>query len=97
MCVAEGVVDVCRHAACLKRCQRKPAPLTPCYILAGADPLPPPLSLFWFQGMPPLSFQWFKDERRLNVATSNTNKLILVDVAPTESGAYYCQVGECMS
>jgi hypothetical protein len=43
--------------------------------------------------MPPLSFQWFKDERRLNVATSNTPKLILVDVAPTESGAYYCQVG----
>lgn len=44
------------------------------------------------QGLGPLRYQWFKDSKRLTVATSNTPLLVLVDVGPSESGSYHCQV-----
>lgn len=44
------------------------------------------------QGLGPLRYQWFKDSRRLTVATSNSPLLILVDVGAADSGSYHCQV-----
>ncbi|WIA10234.1 hypothetical protein OEZ85_010434 [Tetradesmus obliquus] len=43
-------------------------------------------------GMGPLRYQWFKDSKRLTVATSDTPLLVLVDVGVSDSGTYYCQV-----
>jgi hypothetical protein len=40
----------------------------------------------------PLRYQWFKDSKRLTVATSDTPLLVLVDVGVSDSGTYYCQV-----
>lgn len=42
--------------------------------------------------MGPLRYQWFKDSKRLTVATSDTPLLVLVDVGVSDSGTYYCQV-----
>lgn len=50
---------------------------------------PPPLVV---QGMPPLRYQWFRDGKRLTVATSNSPLLVLVGVAAADSGSYHCQV-----
>lgn len=44
------------------------------------------------QGLAPLRYQWFRDSKRLTVATSNTPLLVLVDVAAADSGSYHCQV-----
>jgi hypothetical protein len=44
------------------------------------------------QGLGPLRYQWFKDSKRLTVATSDTPLLVLVDVGVSDSGTYYCQV-----
>lgn len=48
--------------------------------------------LLLVQGLPPLRYQWYKDSKRLTVATSDTPLLILVDVGVADSGTYYCQV-----
>lgn len=42
--------------------------------------------------MAPIRYQWFRDAKRLTVATSNTPLLVLVDVAAADSGVYHCQV-----
>jgi Meckel syndrome type 1 protein len=42
--------------------------------------------------MGPLRYQWFKDSKRLTVATSDTPLLVLVDAGVSDSGTYYCQV-----
>lgn len=39
-----------------------------------------------------MRYQWFRDSKRLTVATSNTPLLVLVDVAAADSGTYHCQV-----
>jgi len=46
------------------------------------------------QGPGPLRYQWFKDNKRLTVATSNSPLLVLVDLGAHDSGSYHCQVGE---
>ncbi len=46
------------------------------------------------QGLAPIRYQWFRDSKRLTVATSNTSLLVLVDVAAADSGVYHCQVRE---
>jgi hypothetical protein len=44
------------------------------------------------QGRLPRRYQWFREGKRLTVATSNAPLLVLVDVAAADSGAYHCQV-----
>ncbi|GFR46372.1 hypothetical protein Agub_g7953, partial [Astrephomene gubernaculifera] len=44
------------------------------------------------RGFSPLKFEWFKDDRRLLVATADQQELILVQVSLDSEGAYYCQV-----
>jgi Meckel syndrome type 1 protein len=48
--------------------------------------------VFIVQGLAPVRYQWFRDSKRLTVATSNTPLLVLVDVAAADSGTYHCQV-----
>ncbi|KAF8069461.1 MKS1 [Scenedesmus sp. PABB004] len=43
-------------------------------------------------GLGPLRYQWFKDGKRLTVATSTSPLLVLVEVAPADAGSYHCQV-----
>eukprot|EP00775_Hariotina_reticulata_P010980 gene10980-11135_t len=43
-------------------------------------------------GPGPLRYQWFKDNKRLTVATSNSPLLVLVDLGAHDSGSYHCQV-----
>ena len=50
------------------------------------------LCRYALQGFEPLQYQWYKDERKLYVATSSSPQLILVDVAAADSGTYHCQV-----
>ncbi len=41
--------------------------------------------------MEPLRYQWFKNDRKLEVATADSPQLILVEVTARDAGAYYCQ------
>ncbi|GAX84925.1 hypothetical protein CEUSTIGMA_g12346.t1 [Chlamydomonas eustigma] len=43
-------------------------------------------------GMEPLRYQWYKDDRRLTAATSDSPTLIIPDVAAIDQGQYHCQV-----
>ena len=53
----------------------------------------PPLSpLTPVQGLEPLRYQWFKDDRKLAVATSDSPLLIVPEVAALDAGQYHCQV-----
>lgn len=45
------------------------------------------------QGLEPLRYQWYKDDRKLAVATSDSPTLIMPEVAALDAGQYYCQVG----
>ena len=44
------------------------------------------------QGLEPLRYQWYKDDRKLAVATSDSPTLIMPEVAALDAGQYYCQV-----
>ncbi|GIL65137.1 hypothetical protein Vafri_18949, partial [Volvox africanus] len=44
------------------------------------------------RGLPPLTYEWYKDDRRLLVATSDQPELVLVQVSLDSEGAYHCQV-----
>lgn len=44
------------------------------------------------QGLEPLRYQWYKDDRKLTMATADTSTLILTDVEVQDQGQYYCQV-----
>lgn len=48
------------------------------------------------QGLGPLAYQWFKDGKRLSVATSSSPLLVLVDLAPGDAGSYHCQVSAAL-
>ncbi len=39
-----------------------------------------------------MRYQWYRDDKRLTVATSNSPNLIMVGVSATDSGSYHCQV-----
>ena len=42
--------------------------------------------------MEPLRYQWFKDDRKLNVATADSPHLVIAETAAIDAGTYYCQV-----
>jgi hypothetical protein len=44
------------------------------------------------QGFQPLSYQWFKDDKALHVATSDTAHLFLAECSHLDVGLYHCQV-----
>ncbi|KAG1660692.1 hypothetical protein FOA52_015903 [Chlamydomonas sp. UWO 241] len=43
-------------------------------------------------GVEPLRYQWFKDEKKISVATSDTATFIIAGVAQTDEGSYHCVV-----
>jgi hypothetical protein len=44
------------------------------------------------QGVEPLRYQWFKDEKKIAVATADTAALIIAGVAQADEGTYHCVV-----
>ena len=77
------------------------------YFYAAPKPGPSPWTLTLtqltqlpcHQGLEPLRYQWYKDggpgggDRKVAIATSDTPNLIIAEVALTDQGQYYCQVG----
>lgn len=51
-----------------------------------------PVACPYQQGMEPLKYQWYKDDKKLSVATSDSPNLIIAEVSPLDAGTYYCQV-----
>ncbi|KAL6765691.1 ciliary basal body-associated, B9 protein-domain-containing protein [Haematococcus lacustris] len=43
-------------------------------------------------GMEPLKYQWYRDDRKLTVATADSDILIIAEARPLDAGAYHCQV-----
>ncbi|KAJ9518573.1 hypothetical protein QJQ45_018610 [Haematococcus lacustris] len=43
-------------------------------------------------GMEPLRYQWYRDDRKLTVATADSDILIIAEARPLDAGAYHCQV-----
>lgn len=62
---------------------------TRCKYSALSTMHPPPL-----QGLEPLRYQWYKDDRKLTMATSDSPTLIIPEVAALDAGQYHCQVCE---
>jgi hypothetical protein len=64
--------------------------------VALANPHVPPfthLTVAHSQGLEPLRYQWFKDDRKLSMATADSPNLIIAETSPIDVGSYYCQVG----
>eukprot|EP00955_Chlamydomonas_euryale_P041577 352033-Chlamydomonas_euryale.AAC.2 len=52
------------------------------------------------KGVEPLRYQWFKDDKKITIATADTYKLIIAGVGQPDEGLYYCQVRrqrQCLS